>query len=436
MKRELIIGKKDGYQVTLEIDIKTKNSNETTIDINGNKVTEPYNTISISAYSKHWAGQCIEMVESMDECYLIEGQLPKLIEIWKQWHLNDMKPYCIHQLKNWDLNKEIIINSLIINSWKVKNKEISKLLEILKYSKDLYEFNKLLKILNSYNNYLFVEMLRDIKKNILNNEQYIPKNESEKSWFDNEIIQYQTKKEKANRIFYTTNNEGLLNKPCEICDYQYGSKWLIEIVPQDIIQFINNELNTTKLFIINEIDQWMMDNDIKTTLIKLVENNEYMSIEMDHWEYTFQYGKHFKTFKYSIGYGHRINFKKHSNSGIPGIEEKRKLNEYLKSMKKQGIEFNLNMLNNFNFDDNHIMGIPTPAQPKDVIDCIMEEIAMYNNYDDYVHMAKELGYSLDTKEERIKAKKVYIAMEENKNKMEALIGENLINDYIKKFLIN
>jgi hypothetical protein len=32
---------------------------------------------------------------------------------------------------------------------------------------------------------------------------------------------------------------GLIGKPCPVCGYEYGSKWLHEDVPQDILYFLN-----------------------------------------------------------------------------------------------------------------------------------------------------------------------------------------------------
>jgi hypothetical protein len=45
------------------------------------------------------------------------------------------------------------------------------------------------------------------------------------------------------------NPKGLLTVPCTICGYKYGTAWLLEELPQDIIQFVKefagNLLNTT-----------------------------------------------------------------------------------------------------------------------------------------------------------------------------------------------
>lgn len=35
-------------------------------------------------------------------------------------------------------------------------------------------------------------------------------------------------------------DEGLLSRPCPICGYKYGSAWLFEAVPNEIIIYLNN----------------------------------------------------------------------------------------------------------------------------------------------------------------------------------------------------
>ena len=46
------------------------------------------------------------------------------------------------------------------------------------------------------------------------------------------------------------NPKGLLNEPCPVCGYKYGSAWLFEVIPNDVVQFIKefagDALNTSK----------------------------------------------------------------------------------------------------------------------------------------------------------------------------------------------
>jgi len=42
------------------------------------------------------------------------------------------------------------------------------------------------------------------------------------------------------------HKDGLLSKPCPVCGYEYGSKWLFEEVPEDIINFLFSLPETKK----------------------------------------------------------------------------------------------------------------------------------------------------------------------------------------------
>ena len=52
-------------------------------------------------------GQCLEVLRR-PEFRPVEGSSPKkLLKIWEEWHLNDMRPECEHQRRDWDLKASI-----------------------------------------------------------------------------------------------------------------------------------------------------------------------------------------------------------------------------------------------------------------------------------------------------------------------------------------
>lgn len=40
--------------------------------------------------------------------------------------------------------------------------------------------------------------------------------------------------------------DGILCKPCPVCGYKYGTSWLKEDVPEDVLQFLYNLPDTTR----------------------------------------------------------------------------------------------------------------------------------------------------------------------------------------------
>jgi hypothetical protein len=52
---------------------------------------------------------------------------------------------------------------------------------------------------------------------------------------------------KSSTWFYEKEHpEGVLYKPCPVCGYKYGSSWLKEEVPQDVIDFLKSLPDASK----------------------------------------------------------------------------------------------------------------------------------------------------------------------------------------------
>ena len=64
------------------------------------KKISKYYTLSISGHSLHFAGQIYDNIKDLKGS---KPELKRIIKIWKEWHLNDLSPNCIHQ-KSFDCN--------------------------------------------------------------------------------------------------------------------------------------------------------------------------------------------------------------------------------------------------------------------------------------------------------------------------------------------
>lgn len=118
-------------------------------------------------------GSCGQI--SLDNTKPAEGWaelLPKLADIWKRWHLNDMRSGCEHQrAEGWD--RRPIDSS---------------------------------KPLNAYGKH-YPGQVHD-------------------SW---NMLSWVTRAE---------HSEGLLSHPCPVCGYKFGSAWLHEDVPEDVLSWL------------------------------------------------------------------------------------------------------------------------------------------------------------------------------------------------------
>ena len=75
------------------------------------KITS-YNTLSICAESRDFAGQTLDIIK---ELFGSNPRIKKILKIWDEWHLNDMQPNCIHQkalnCNNGDFTKQAAVET-------------------------------------------------------------------------------------------------------------------------------------------------------------------------------------------------------------------------------------------------------------------------------------------------------------------------------------
>lgn len=183
-------------------------------------------------------GQIIDtlrrLLESRSARLAIEkADLARLIEVWDEWHLNDTRAGCNHQrAKGADLHKE-----LTIYTWKLSTQAYSRQREleqeIVKAKVDEQELQisdedrTLLKLPITGMGTLTEEaptqwhVLDKVEKNAANWVRFTPSTEPQ-PW---------------STAGYG-HPEGMLCKPCEECGYRYGTAWLYEPVPEDVLDFL------------------------------------------------------------------------------------------------------------------------------------------------------------------------------------------------------
>ena len=199
-------------------------------------------------------------------------------------------------------------------------------------------------------------------------------------------------------------------------EYKYGFKWLVKPLPEEVITFfkelnVSNELNETEQW------DWMKRNEIKCQSIQLVETNPFMynddSIEMDHWLVIFQYKDKTMSVYYSTGIGHRFNTSAY-NIGLKAMIQYDKKVKWFKNNNIKIIEQHPSKYK-FNIMHHHF---PIPPRPDSVLQCIISDSNYVNQYSDYMDWASELGYDMNDKKERRKAKMTFLQCETQKENFE------------------
>ena len=159
-----------------------------------------------------------QMVDEAAAMFPNNSKVQRMAAVWQRWHLNDMRPGCEHQ-REWDTSKPIIMVRYMLNTdvWQQQN-SIKHMLTIhlaaTGTASATPEEQRILGYKMSFNQGADIPLTDDLKS-----------------------IYHEDKREHktAGWVYPTEHPEGLLTKPCPVCGYKYGSKWLREELPADVV---------------------------------------------------------------------------------------------------------------------------------------------------------------------------------------------------------
>ena len=140
------------------------------------------------------------------------------VEYWEKWHLNDMRPGCIHQMDNWNIGEKIKLVKLGYGpkyiTYSINNRiDVTEYVEVLPY---LRLANKIL---------------------IKDNQGFI--DDRVQNLIDRKFLRIRGVEVKTRGWVYPKQHpKGLLTKPCEICGYKYGTEWKRIEVPESVLDFL------------------------------------------------------------------------------------------------------------------------------------------------------------------------------------------------------
>jgi hypothetical protein len=144
----------------------------------------------------------------------------KLAKVWERWHLNDMRAGCEHQRQNWNPNEK---------------------LELVTYKLTTETLLERRKLIDSCENRLAngeTVKLTDAERALVNlpwKTFFAPDADS----FASGRYEVEKREEKAaGWVRPDEHPKGLLMAVCEVCGYRYGSSWLYEAVPDDVLLFL------------------------------------------------------------------------------------------------------------------------------------------------------------------------------------------------------
>lgn len=154
----------------------------------------------------------------------------KLADVWSRWHLNDMRAGCEHQrAENWgDEEVEVVTYGITSEAHKIRREAEAEAAAAAVEGRvaNLTEAGKFM-----------------IGPDWFKDRYEAPDADSPLSGLF-EVKKRETKR--ANWVSQSEHPRGVLGKPCPVCGYKFGTKWLSEEVPAEIVDWLDSLPETDK----------------------------------------------------------------------------------------------------------------------------------------------------------------------------------------------
>lgn len=157
------------------------------------------------------------------------ADIERLLEVWDRWHLNGMRPGCVHQVgPEWDFAREV---TLVTYQLKPDVRDTQRSI------RDLALRSLAVTGAACYG---------PSEQTVVNlpSEQVVPDTENTQEQFKARNLDlYKVTKRETKRASWVKPEEhpaGYLCKPCPTCGYKYGSAWVYEPLPTDVVEFVTS----------------------------------------------------------------------------------------------------------------------------------------------------------------------------------------------------
>ena len=153
-------------------------------------------------------------------------------DIWKKWHLNDMRPYCSHQKElGWDKlsAKKVTLYNYRLTQEAYRKKRAAKgaAVKALERGETFTPTPEQVQ---------YAKLPYDIKTSVEISGEDAENYEPKKPLFPGD--KGATEIKTLGWLKPDEHPDGILCKPCPICGYKYGTSWLTEEVPGDVIDWL------------------------------------------------------------------------------------------------------------------------------------------------------------------------------------------------------
>jgi hypothetical protein len=181
-------------------------------------------------------GSCGQIVETVAELKEFapgwnKKTKNKFVKVWERWHLNHMNAGCAHQRELWNLAEKVTFTTYI---------------GTIKFFNLRTQASKGLLTLQEYSDYQKIADEVSAVTTALTRPKH-PRHILVKKLLGAHLIKAGKTEEKVvSWVKESEHPKGCLSKPCPICGYKYGSSWLKEDLPQNVIDFLRELPDSTE----------------------------------------------------------------------------------------------------------------------------------------------------------------------------------------------
>lgn len=190
--------------------------------------------------SRGGAGQCIDEIRAGTPTgEWTPEMLQRFCDIWDEWHLNDLRPYCQHQKElGWGKlrKKEVTLYNYTLSPEASQKERAARhaSLDALKKGEPFTPTEEQAKYAALPHS---ITSHKELTGDALSD--YQPK----KPLFAGDTGHIE--KKPLGWLHPDEHPDGLLGKPCPVCGYRYGHEWQREEVPQEVIDWLFSLPDTT-----------------------------------------------------------------------------------------------------------------------------------------------------------------------------------------------
>jgi len=141
-------------------------------------------------------------------------------KVWDRWHLNDLRAGCEHQRAAWDSREKLEVVTYRLNTATTREQHALK--------------DSCMRRLSAGGT-----LTLSPEEQALLALPWETKRAPDADGFGSGKYEVHQREQKgAGWVYPSEHDRGLLGKPCEVCGYKYGSAWLKEEIPAEVMTYL------------------------------------------------------------------------------------------------------------------------------------------------------------------------------------------------------